>query len=73
MNLNEFYNDVVNWINECNRQAVNLGMESESFWNWVMFSIGELSNKYNNELATMQLVMLVEWLEKIYFGNKRSA
>jgi len=74
MDLNQFYSDVINWINECNTRAVNQGMDSDEFWQWVMKSIGTLSNKYNNDdLAVMQFVMLVEWLEKIYWDIKRSA
>lgn len=67
MDYQKFFNEVVDWINQCNQMAMKHGMNSDAFWNWVTHSIGEMSNKYNNnQLVNMQLAMLFGWLEDIY-------
>ena len=73
MDYKAFYEEVANWINQCNQKAIKLGMHSNDFWSWVMRSIGELSDKYgNNELVKMQMVMLVDWLNDIYERSKQN-
>lgn len=71
MNTDEFYDEVKAWINRVNEHAVNVGMHSNEFWEWVMRSSGKIAEKYNNhELVVSQMVMLVRWLEKVYFNIK---
>lgn len=72
MNTNEFYDEVKAWINRVNEHAVNVGMDSNEFWEWVIRSVGIIANKYdNNSLVVSQMAMLVRWLEDIYFQNKK--
>lgn len=67
MDYQKFYNEVVEWINQCNQMAIKNGMDSDAFWSWVTSSIGEISNRYNNnQLVVKQLAMLFGWLEDIY-------
>lgn len=68
MDYQAFYNEIVAWINEVNIKAAQWGMDSSDFWSWVTYSIGELSDKYdNNPLVIKQMVMMHEWLEDIYY------
>jgi len=72
MDYKAFFDDVLDWINQTNQLAVKYGMESNEFWSWVTRSTGELGNKYNNNpLVIKQMVMLHEWLDEIYFSNKK--
>ncbi len=71
MDTNEFYDEVKAWINRVNEHAVNIGMHTNEFWEWVMRSAGMIAEKYgNNSLAVDQMVMLVKWLEKVYWQSK---
>lgn len=72
MDYQAFYNEVVVWINKANQLAVQYGMDKNEFWIWVTRSTGELCNKYNNNpLVIKQMVMLHEWLDEIYFSQRR--
>lgn len=63
MDYQKFYNEVVAWIAEVNNKAVQYGLSSNQFWDWVMQSVGQFEIRYNNnELVIKQMVMLVEWL-----------
>jgi hypothetical protein len=67
MDYQKFFNEVVDWINQCNQMAMKQGMNSDAFWNWVTSSTGEMCTRYkNNQLVIRQMVMLYEWLEDIY-------
>jgi hypothetical protein len=67
MDYKAFFADVLDWINESNRMAARHGFENIVFWEWVSHSIGELSNKYdNNKFVINQMVMLFQWLEEVY-------
>lgn len=71
MNYEQFYQEVANWINQSNQFAIQYGLQSNEFWTWVLDSIGEISNKYNNnELVQRQMMMLHDWLIDIYEGSK---
>lgn len=74
MDYQKFYNEIVEWIMQVNQKAVQLGMESPEFWSWVMVSVGEFEVRYEkNKLVIKQMVMMVEWLEEIYFERKNGA
>jgi len=65
MDYKAFFADVEGWIAQANQAAVQHGMGSEVFWDWVTDSTSALAAKYeNNKLAIKQMVMLVEWLEE---------
>lgn len=71
MNYEQFYQEVANWINQSNQYAIQYGLHSNEFWTWVLNSIGEMCNKYdNNELVKKQMIMLHDWLIDIYEGSK---
>lgn len=74
MDYQKFYSEIVEWIMQVNQKAVQLGMESPEFWSWVMTSVGEFEVRYDkNKLVIKQMVMMVEWLEEIYFERKNGA
>lgn len=74
MDYQKFYSEIVEWIMQVNQKAVQLGMESPEFWSWIMTSIGEFEVRYEkNKLVIKQMVMMVEWLEEIYFERKNGA
>lgn len=67
MDYQKFFNEIVEWINQCNHMAMKHGMDSDHFWNWVTTSTGETCNRYNNNpLVVNQMAMLFGWLEDIY-------
>lgn len=74
MDYQKFYSEIVEWIMQVNQKAVQLGMESPEFWSWIMTSVGEFEVRYEkNKLVIKQMVMMVEWLEEIYFERKNGA
>jgi len=67
INYQKFYNEIVEWINQVNQKAGQLGMDHEEFWKWVMESVAQFEIRYNkNKLVVKQMVMMVQWLEEIY-------
>lgn len=40
MDYEKFFNDVKNWILECNSQAVKFGFGKPEFWDWAVMSLG---------------------------------
>lgn len=72
MDYQQFYNEIVEWINEANKKASQYGLESSDFWTWVTRSEGEMCEKYNNNpLVIKQMIMLHDWLTEIYYNNKK--
>lgn len=71
MDYKAFYAEVADWIMQVNQVAVQHGMDSNEFWNWVSSSMGEIANKYNNnKLVKKQMIMLFSWLEDVYAETK---
>lgn len=67
MDYQKFYNEVVQWIYQCNEIAVKHGLASEEFWNWVTDSSAEVCKKYNNNpLVIKQMIMLSDLLADIH-------
>lgn len=67
MDYKAFYAEIALWINECNQIAMQHGMDSKEFWDWVMNSSRAICEKYNNDvLVKKQMVMLYAWLEEVY-------
>lgn len=74
MDYKAFYDEVVGWISQVNQIAMQYGMHSESFWQWVADSSGEMCRKYqNNELVKKQMMMLVDWLEEVFERQQKTA
>ncbi|PWV97455.1 hypothetical protein DFQ01_12199 [Paenibacillus cellulosilyticus] len=67
MDYNAFFKDVIDWIGQVNKMAMQHGMGNPSFWAWVTESTSALSQKYqDHRIAVKQMVMLIEWLEEVY-------
>ncbi|EUJ64835.1 hypothetical protein [Listeria fleischmannii] len=59
--------DVVNWIEESNRQLEKHTLFAREYWNWVMNSTRQLCDKYDNHPLVMQQVkLLYEYQEEMY-------
>jgi hypothetical protein len=72
VDYNAFFGDVLAWIGQTNQAAVQHGLGSEGFWQWVADSTGALCKKYDdNRLAIKQMVMMVEWLEEVCENRTR--
>lgn len=72
MDYRAFFTEVAEWIYKVNDMATRHGMDSDEFWEWVMSSTSEISEKYkNNKLVLSQMTMLYLWLEDVYSELKR--
>lgn len=72
MDYKTFFAEIAEWINQVNQMALQHGMESKEFWDWVSASIGKIGSKYpNNKLVINQMAMLFEWLEDVYAEGKK--
>lgn len=71
MDYKAFFDDVMAWIGQVNQEAMQHGMTSPVFWQWVADSAGALTVKYQeSRFVVKQMVMLVEWLEEVYEKQK---
>jgi len=65
MNYQNFFSDVMEWINACNNKVKTVGFNSNELWQWVSYSLAKLCEKYDNHsLAQAQSVMLWNWLNE---------
>ncbi|MGX6979103.1 hypothetical protein ACWN8V_07570 [Vagococcus elongatus] len=72
MDYDAFFKDVAMWINQSNQNQLKFGFGSDEFWEWVMFSSGEICNKYENKpIVLKQFNMLLSWLDEAYQNWKR--
>jgi hypothetical protein len=72
MDYKRFYDEVVEWIGQANQQAMQHGIGSEAFWNWVTNSCADICRRYNNNpLVIRQMMMLTEWLEDAMERSER--
>lgn len=67
MDYDVFFDEVKAWIKQCNVNAVEKGMHSVEFWEWVSMSIADICDRYqNDELVKRQMLMLYQWLNDLY-------
>lgn len=72
MDYKKFFEEVADWIYKVNDMATRHGMDSKEFWDWVMKSTSEISDRYqNNKLVLSQMTMLYMWLEEVHAEMKR--
>lgn len=72
MDYKKFFEEVADWIYKVNDMATRYGMDSKEFWDWVMESTSEISERYqNNKLVINQMTMLYMWLEDVNAEMKR--
>lgn len=70
MDYKVFYAEVAEWINQVNQTAVQHGMHSDEFWQWVVKSTSDICKRYKNEkLVVKQMSMLYIWLEEVAYGG----
>lgn len=67
MDYKKFYAEIADWIHTANQMAINHGIGSEAFWQWVTSSAADMCQRYNeNPLVIKQMMMLSDWLEGAY-------
>jgi len=64
MNYHAFYQDIADWIQSVNNLAKQYTSGSPEFWEHVLRSVGEISDRYDNhEITHRQFEMLIDWLQ----------
>ena len=65
MNYIEFFEkEVPNWMRASNQKMQEVGFNTQEYWNWVVWSMAEISKKYNNDQLVMdQMELILAWLE----------
>lgn len=67
MDYKKFYSEIADWIMQSNQAAMQYGMDSQEFWQWVMDSLAVICERYrNNSLVLEQAAMLHKWLNDFY-------
>lgn len=67
MDFHIFYQDVVKWMEANNQMVEQHTIQSDTYWDWVINSIGYMCNKYDNHpLVKAQMLMLLGYLENSY-------
>jgi len=70
MDYEKFFADVIQWIHKVNQVAGQHGMDSKAFWDWVVSSSAELSERHGNtKFVMMQMIMMFNWLEEVFAGR----
>ncbi|MGT2833396.1 hypothetical protein [Streptococcus halotolerans] len=66
MNYIDFFEkEVPNWMRASNQKMQEFGFNTDPYWQWVVWSMGEICNKYNNdELVSNQMSMIFDWLDE---------
>lgn len=65
MNYIEFFEkEVPNWMRASNQKMQEVGFNTQAYWNWVVWSMAEITKKYNNDQLVMdQMGLILAWLE----------
>ena len=64
MDYRSFFADVTEWMTASNHMIGKYPIDSQEYWDWVVNSTGQLTQKYNNHpLVIRQMDMLISWLE----------
>lgn len=67
MDFHIFYQDVIKWMEANNQMVGQHTIQSDTYWDWVISSIGYMCEKYNNHpLVKAQMLMLLGYLENSY-------
>lgn len=67
MDYKQFYAEIADWIMQSNQMAQKYGIGNQEFWQWVMTSLADISERYgNNSLVLEQVSMLYKWLNDFY-------
>ncbi|MGM7557120.1 hypothetical protein [Aerococcus christensenii] len=67
--MKQFYKDLSDWVEKVNQKSKELN--EKDYWQFVLTSIGELSDKYsNNQLVVRILLVHLEFLEEMSKQNK---
>lgn len=66
MNYIEFFEkDVPDWMRESNRMMQLVGFNTPAHWNWVITSINQICDKYNqDQLVKNQFHIIWDFLEE---------
>ena len=66
MNYIEFFEkDVPDWMRESNQVMQQVGFNTPAYWNWVIASIDNVCEKYNNDiLVKKQFHIIWDFLDE---------
>lgn len=66
MNYIEFFEvEVPNWMRESNQVMQQVGFNTPAYWNWVIASINQICDKYNqDQLVKNQFHIIWDFLEE---------
>ncbi len=65
MNYIDFFEkEVPAWMRASNQKMQEVGFNTQTYWNWVVWSMAEITKKYNNDQLVMdQMGLILAWLE----------
>lgn len=67
MDWKAFFTDVQLLMANANDYLKQLSLQSDDYWNWLVKSLGEIGNKYNNHpLANKMLIEILNYQSDIY-------
>ncbi|MGY3766824.1 hypothetical protein ACWOAH_09895 [Vagococcus vulneris] len=67
MDFHSFYQDVIKWMEANNQMVGQHTNQSDTYWEWVIQSIGYMCQKYDNHpLVISQMLMFLNYLEDSY-------
>ncbi len=67
MDFHIFYQDVIKWMEANNQMIGQHGIQSDTYWDWVIGSVGYMCHKYDNHpLVQAQMYMFLNYLENSY-------
>lgn len=67
MDWKAFFEDLQKWMAASNQVLQKCPLDSDEYWEWLVHSLGELGNKYNNHpLANGILSVVVSFQDEMY-------
>lgn len=59
MDYHKFLSDLANWMDQSNEQVKAIGFTNQSYWDWLVSSLGELCDKYDNHPLCTEIVSVM--------------
>ena len=67
MDWKAFFNDLQKWMPASNQVLQRCSFDSDDYWGWLVHSIGQLSDKYNNHpLVKGILSAVIDYQDQMY-------
>lgn len=59
MDWKAFFDDLQKWMAASNQVLQRCSFDSDDYWSWLVHSLGELGNKYNNHPLVNRILSAV--------------